>query len=188
MTTLLLCGYRNSEQTDQALGLEIVEGMTLLDRRIAQLQAMGHNVVCVVAGQSAEAQLRSCRRMHQTELAYDDLAAPTLLSNIKFGLSTCPEHAVFVHPIEIPVPSADQFRRLKDGWLQFGLENKTHIVQFGASLEAPWHFGFPLLVTRTGNLVLRSLPSLMSLVDTRLKYLHLNVSQPSDLASETKPF
>jgi len=186
MKTLLLCAYRNRDENERPLGLETGEdGLTLIERRIDHLHRYGLEVVCVLAGADADEQLRRCPRIANTELAFDDGPELSLMSNIRAGLPVCEGEPCLVLPLEIPVPPARDVKRIVEEWGRAGMGDQISLVKMEAGASSP--HGFPLLVTRFGAKQLAGLPDLKTLVDTRLKYLH--VSPPGDLslASPAKP-
>lgn len=187
MKTLLLCAYRDRDASESPLGLEADEhGRTLIERRIDHLQRYALEVVCVLAGADADEQLRRCPRIANTELAFDDSPGGlTLMSNIRAGLSACEGEPCLVLPVEVPLPPARDVRHLIEEWGRAGMGDQISLVRPEAGASSP--HGFPLLVTRFGAKQLSSLPDLKTLVDTRLKYLHVALGSDSSLASRAKP-
>jgi len=177
MTVLLLCGYRNCDPHEPALGADV------LDQRILELRRLGLSVICVLAGQHADEQLRLCRRIADTELVFDTHEEPNLATNLKAGLAATDGAGCFVLPLEVPCPPKAAWETLRESWRQNGFHTSTSIYQLADSQGAPSHLGFPLLVTRSGNKTIQEMQGFRSLVDTRLKYLHLSESMSSDLAS-----
>lgn len=174
MKVILLCGYRTEDSSEEALGLERDEdGVTLIDRRIQQLGALGLEIICVLSGNSADRQLRHCTRIANVELAYDDDAETCLASNLRAGLAAVEDDGCFVLPIEIPCPPSETWENLKELWRKVRFENEYAALQLAESEGALCQYGFPLLITQQGNQVLRDTPQIRSLVDARLKYLRL---------------
>lgn len=174
MKVILLCGYRTNDNSEEALGLDRDEdGVTLIDRRIQQLCGLGLEVICVLSGHSAEKQLRHCTRIANVELAYDDESENCLASNIRAGLGAVEDDGCFVLPVEIPIPPAKVWQDLKEEWRKVRFDTDYAVLQPSEREGAPCQFGFPLLITRSGNQVLRDTPQIRSLVDARLKYLRL---------------
>lgn len=189
MKTLLLCGYRSSQDHDEdPVGVERGEdGLTLIDRRIAQLKGIGLEPVCVLAGNTADEQLRRCRGIAAAELVFDDTKPQvSLTTNILSGLLAYENEACYVLPAEIPCPPISHFEFLKHSYLNAGSQGQISLIQAVDAQGAPWHFGFPLLITRFGNKELRRLPGLTSLTDTRLNYLHVEFGSAPNLASDLK--
>jgi molybdopterin-guanine dinucleotide biosynthesis protein A len=185
MRTLLLCGYRYDTET--ALGLERdASGETLIDRRIRQLQDIGIEPVAVLSGPLADEQLRECTRLAGIEIAFDtNETATTLSTNLKAGLTAAVGEACFVLPVEIPCPEPEAWECLKKNLRRLPLESQISLVQALTPQGALYSFGFPLAVTRFGNAEIRRLSELKTLLDTRLKYLHIVypevASSPKDL-------
>lgn len=189
MKTLLLCGYRSSDHSEDPLGLTRDEqGLTLIDRRIYEITALGSQAICVLAGQDADEQLRQAKAISSCELVFDTNGFDvSLATNLKSGLAAADAEAVFVLPVEIPPPPREHWHFVKEGYRQEALHTKkASLVQAMTPQGTPLHFGFPLLVTRSGNAEIRALPGLKSLSDTRLKYLHLIYPAEADLASGLK--
>lgn len=187
MKVILLAGYRPSDEDAPALGMQTDnDGVTLLDRRIAELRAHGFPVVCVIAGTRADEILRGSTMLAEAELVYDtNNNEATLASNLKAGLAACPGEAVLALPVEIATPPWRVWTYLRQSW-------RTHLYHEPvAALQivegAPSHHGFPLLVTRAGNAQIVKATELRSLADTRLKYLHLRYSEEAALALLEKP-
>lgn len=164
MTVVLLCGYRDRELTEKALFYDHI------DSQIRQLRWLGFNVVCVVAGAHADDQLRYCRRIADSELVFDTTDHPNLASNLKAGLAGTDGSGCFALPVEVPAPPREVFATLRDGWRTRGFLTETNIYQLLTDEGAPSHYGFPLLVTRSGNSTIKHLDGFRSLLDTRLKY------------------
>jgi hypothetical protein len=102
-----------------------------------------------------------------------------LISNTRSGVFAAPGEACFVLPVEVPVPPHEVWTFLYNEYGKAGFGARLALLQAVQALnqEAPWHFGFPLLLTRFGGQLLRETPDLRSLLDTRLNYLHLARAQ-----------
>ncbi|MBX3020805.1 MAG: hypothetical protein KF799_03950 [Bdellovibrionales bacterium] len=189
MKTLLLCGYRTCTDGETPLGLQRDDsGRTLLDRRIRELQVLGHQVVCVLAGDQADDLLRHCRTILSTELVFDTNGSDvSLMTNIKAGLAVCEKQAVYIQPLELTLPPTEIWEFIKDRYRHYAFERGLNLVQVRDAQGTPLHYGFPLLATRLGGGHLRELPDLKSLADTRLNYLHLIYPAESTLASSANP-
>ena len=174
MKAILLCGYRNEND-----GL----GKTLLDRRIQQLRTLGFEVICVLSGPGADAQLRHCPTLSSAELVFDCADQPSLASNLKAGLAATDGEGCFTIPLEVPLPPEEAWEFLRETWRNEGFHTQTNVFQAVNTEGAPWQFGFPLLITRSGNALIQELEGFHDLVDTRLKYSHLTVRDHADLAS-----
>ncbi len=168
MSVVLLCGYRRPDSGEKALF------QSVLDSRIRQLRWLGYNVVCVVAGEFADDQLRYCPQIANCELVFDTQDEPNLATNLKAGLAGTDGSGCFVLPVEIPIPPREDWEEMRERWRANGFLTETNIYKGVAS-----HFGFPLLVTRKGNSTIRDLTDFRSLTDKRLKY--------EDLASLEQP-
>jgi hypothetical protein len=176
MRTLLLCGYRPLDPGEIALGLQIgASGKTFLEEQINALLALNMEVTCVLAGASADEQLRTCRKLADVDMVFDDCpSGTTLLTNAREGALSVPHEAYFVLPVEISVPPREVWDFLRGQYAKIGFGTQESVLQavdFGQG--APWQFGFPLLFTRQGSEVLQNSQDLSGLVDARLKYLHL---------------
>jgi CTP:molybdopterin cytidylyltransferase MocA len=184
---ILLSGYRASEFNEEPLGLNRgADGTRLLDAQIHQLSQLGLEVVCVVAGEAADQQLRVCPRIANTELAYDTSEQVSLASNVKAGLTASDGEACFIIPVEVIPPSGDQWRFLLQEWRRLGAAFDASVLQAVDPQGAPWHFGFPLLITRKGNQLIQKLSGFHSLTDPRLIYHHVAYQGESILAPPSK--
>jgi hypothetical protein len=183
---LLLCGYKNS--SSGSIGLEkISSGETLIDLQIARLQQMGFEPVCVLSGQYADEQLRQCTKIAECELAFDTNDFTTLMTNLKAGLAATDGEGCFVLPLEIPCPEAELWRQLREEWRRLGFYTKITALQAMDAEGALWQRGFPLLITRNGNKLIRTLENLSSLLDPRLEFQHHEFSSRPELDSSTNP-
>ncbi len=178
MTILLLCGYRERDEAEEKALFH-----THLDDQIRNLRGLGFNVICVLAGAHADDQLRFCRRITETELVFDTSDNPNLASNLKAGLAGTDGAGCFALPVEVPCPSREAFTILREVWRTRGFHTETNIYQLVSDEGAPSHYGFPLLITRSGNTLIKEMPGFRSLLDTRLKYLQLGESEHAGLAS-----
>lgn len=190
MKTLLLAGYRTHDEGEIALGLQRDENnVTLIDRRIGELRALGYGVVIVLAGQNADEQLRLCPRIAEAELVYDtnDHEA-NLATNMKAGLLACPGEACFVLPVEVAAPEWKYWAFIRGSWRTHIFHEPAAALQVSLKGAPPQlQYGFPLLVTRHGNRQIARADGLVSLHDARLKYLHLEYSEEANLALQEKP-
>lgn len=187
MKAILLSGYRASDFNEEPLGLTRAQGgATLMDTQIQQLIQLGLEVICVVSGQDAEQQLRVCPRIADTDLVFDTNDQVSLASNLKSGLAATGEEGCFALPVEITPPPAEVWRFLKHEWARLGFAFEAPVLQAVDAQGAPWHFGFPLLITKTGNKMIRGLTSFHSLTDSRLNYHHLPYQAESILAPQSK--
>ncbi len=157
MKTLLLCGYRNPNN-EPPLGLtpEVKwkdQNLTTLERQIQSLKKISQDVVCVLSGTQAEVQIRQTRALDSCEIVYDTNEHASLMTNVQAGLALTQE-AVFVLPVEVPAPSPEVWNELMVRYAQLGWCTPRLGLQLELDdLRAP--YGFPLLVTRTGNQTLK---------------------------------
>jgi hypothetical protein len=178
MRTILLAGYR------AGLGLEHdASGVLLIDRRIRELQHLGFEVVCVLSGNEADDVLRTSRALMDVELVFDTNAEQsTLATNLKAGLAATDGEGCYCLPLEIAPPERPVWNFLREEWRKRGFHTSTSVFQAADAQGAPWRFGFPLLITRSGNGLIRELTGLTGLVDARLKYQLLAFSEDQALA------
>lgn len=181
MNVLLLCGYRERDPHEEALAAEAI------DRRILELQHLGFTVICVLAGAQADQQLRVCRRIVHCELVFDTQNEPNLATNLRAGIFANDGSGCFVLPVEAPCPPPEVWHSLRETWRKNGFHTDTNVYQLIDQQGAPSHFGFPLLVTRSGNTAIRKMQGFRSLLDTRLKYLLLSPNRDATLASAAFP-
>jgi hypothetical protein len=177
MKTVLLSGYR------AGLCLERnSRGELLIDIRIHHLQRLGFEVICVLAGSEADDLLRASRALMTVELVFDTNDQPNLASNLKAGLFATSGEGCYTLPLEVVPPEMRTWNFLREEWRKSGFQTTTCAFQAVDAQGAPCHFGFPLLISRSGNSLIRSLKGFSSLVDTRLKYQHLVFSEDATLA------
>ncbi|MGE4130291.1 MAG: hypothetical protein AB7F86_01565 [Bdellovibrionales bacterium] len=187
MKVLLLSGYRTSENQEDPLGVgRTPTGERLLDRQIHLLSQLGMEVICVLAGHSADEQLRLCPRIANTELVFDSNETTTLATNAKSGLAAAPGESCFIMPIEISIPPGDLWRALKQEGFKFKNTEACHVLQAINDGGSPWHYGFPLFVTPFGNRQIRELNQFVSLTDPRLLFHKVVFDTETDLAPIAK--
>lgn len=189
MKTILLAGYRTSENSEAPLGLEreTGSGQRMLDARIHQLSQLGFEIITVLSGAQADEQLRLCPRIANTELVFDTSDHIGLASNVKQGLLAVGEaEGCYVLPVEIPPAPADLWRALRTEWGRIGFTTEIPLFQAVDGQGAPWHFGFPLLITHTGNQLIRGLNDFRGLTDPRLLYTHVVYDPQSAVAPGPK--
>lgn len=171
MKTILLAGYRHHTLDDVELapGLRVQDdGTLLIDQRIAQLRSLGHQIICVIAGESADELIRRSRALLDVELVFDTHGEDVnLVSNVRAGLAALGRETCFVLPVEVPLPKADVWKKLAAAGKEAG--GSVSLAQ--VRRDDPADLGFPLLVTRHGTDKIKALPDLKSLADTRLEYL-----------------
>lgn len=177
MKTLLLCGYTADDHHSE------VPGLKFIDTQITALTALGFEVVCVLSGAGADDLLRTSKRIAGCELAFDTSASPNLASNLKAGLAATDGEGCFVLPVEVPCPPSPVWEALREEWRTQGFHTGYSCLQAVQRQGAPCHFGFPLLVTRSGSAQISQMQAFRSLVDTRLKYLHVVHQLEPKLAS-----
>lgn len=166
MDVLLLAGYRSAEP----LGLEPhASGRLMLDVRIEQLRHLGLSPIVVLSGNHADEQLRQVRSLEKCELVFDTNGdEATLFTNLRSGLNVA-EQACFVFPVEIPVPPEFVWKQLKTELLREGFLTDKHVFQL-ADEGAPWHYGFPILLSEVGRKVILNLKNPTGLTDPRIRY------------------
>lgn len=177
-TVLLLCGYKDFAS---------IANENFLDMQIHRLKQLGFEPICVLSGGFADEFLRANPRLAECEIAFDTNDSPTLLTNIKAGLAATNGEGCFVLPLEIPAPEAALWNAIREIWRRIGFHTSTSILQVMENEEALWQRGFPLLITRKGNELIRKTKDLSSLTDSRLEYEHLEYTKEPDLATETNP-
>ena len=144
---------------------------------------MGLEIVTVLSGAHADEQLRLCPRIANTELAFDTSDHICLASNVRQGLEAISDaEGCYILPVEIPPPQADIWRFLRQEWGRIGFHTESPLFQAIDAQGAPWHFGFPLLMTTAGNQQIRKLPDFRSLRDPRLPYNQLVFDAESEVA------
>ncbi len=187
MKVLLLSGYRTSENIEDALGVgREADGQRILDNRIQELSRLGFEIITVLAGHQADEQLRLCPRIANSEMVFDTSDHVNLASNLKAGLAATESEGCFVLPVEVPMPAPELWRFLNQEWGRQGFHTETQVFQAVDAQGAPWHFGFPLLITKAGNQLIRKLSGFHSLLDSRLGYAQLVYLPQSEVAPEPK--
>ncbi len=187
MKVLLLAGYRTSDNSEEPLGIERdTGGQRLLDARIHQLSQLGLEVITVLSGQHADDQLRLCPRIANTELVFDTSDHVCLASNVKQGLAAVGPEGCYVLPVEITPPPADVWRLLRQEWGRMGFHTESAVFQAIDAQGAPWHFGFPLLVTTAGNNLISKISDFRSLTDPRVPYCQVIFEAQSEVARPAK--
>lgn len=171
MKVLLLSGYRKSPNP----------GMTCLNGRIAELQALGLEPVVVISGNDADDLLRQNRLLPDCELVFDTNEAVNLLTNVRAGLAGL-DHACFTIPVELPIPPASVWISLKRAWQQYGYDGKFHVFQPVDGLGTLCHYGFPLLINDSGRDLLLKTGDLTGLTDPRVKFYHNGPTEAEPLA------
>ena len=167
MRALLLCGYRADIGESSAT-------INLIDTRIRQLRALGFEVVTVIAGKSGDEILRRSKLIAETELVYDANGEDSnLASNLKAALAATEGEGCFALPLEVPCPPNELWNFLREQWRKQGFHTDTSVFHAVESEGAPCHYGFPLLISRKGNGLIRRLQGFLTLSDARLKYQHL---------------
>lgn len=186
MKVLLLAGYRNIVD-EEPLGLNRdPNGQRILDSRIRELSQLGFEVICVLAGSGADEQLRLCPRIANTELVFDTSDQLSLASNLKTGLAAAENEGCFVLPVEVAPPPADLWRMLRQELGRMGFHTESPILQAIDAQGAPWHLGFPLLITLAGNKQICKLSNFVSLVDPRLPYYQVVFEPQPEVAQQAK--
>lgn len=169
-TVLLLCGYRECDPGERALGIDVI------DDRIKTLRWLGFKVICVLAGLQADEQLATCRMIADCEIAFDTNEVPNLATNVKAGLAATDGEGCFILPAELPMAEKAHWHNLREEWRRIGFHTEYSALQLADSSGALCQYGFPLIITRKGNKLISDLTGFTSLNDTRLKYLHVHPS------------
>lgn len=182
MKSILLSGYRPGLCLERS-----ASGELLIDIRIHELQRLGFEAICVLAGNEADDVLRESRALMDVELVFDTHETPTLASNLKAGLHATEGEGCYTLPLEVAPPQLKIWNFLREQWRISGFQTSTTAFQTVDAQGAPCHFGFPLLISRSGNGLVRGLTGFTSLVDTRLKYQHLVYSEEATLAPSENP-
>ena len=166
MKVILLCGYRSADEGQAPLGLEVDHtGKFLVDRRIYELQCLGFEVICVLSGDSADQILRKSKRLAEVELVFDTNGF-SLASNLKAGLAATDGESCFVIPIEVPPPPVALWNFLRESLRTDGFNTKASVYMTQGAL---WYF--PMLITRSGNELIKALPEFKSISDSRLNFV-----------------
>lgn len=181
MKTLLLCGYRVTGENEPLLGLDV------LDQRIRLLEDLGMEIYTVISGPRSDEYLLKSKRIHKTELIFDTSAQPSMITNLRAGLKAAADHNVFAIPIEVPHPDPALWKFLVEEGRKVQFSTETDLVQAITFKGAPYHFGFPLFITRQGNKRLQEITDLQGLLDARLRYLHQVYQHEAELAPPAKP-
>jgi hypothetical protein len=173
MKAILLAGYRTPQKHEGPVGSSIeANGKSQLSNQILAWKNFGCEVVVILAGAQADEQLRTCKELIDVELAFDTTAHPNLISNLRAGMHTT-EDGAFIFPIELPFPGHEICQFLKAEFAKAGFRTPHALLQALDVQGAPWQDGFPLLVTRVGNKLIRNHDDLTGLIDPRLSYLRL---------------
>lgn len=172
MDVLLIAGYRNDSE---ALGLsENQDGQIQMDLQISKLQQLGLTPIVVLAGLEADDVLRKSKKLSECELIYDTHGnESSIAACVKAGLQGV-EHTCFVLPVEVPCPSKDSWVALRKAFLSTGFSTKIAMVQLTDTQGAPWHYGFPLFITRLGRHLMLNDEEIHSLTDPKLSYHQLD--------------
>lgn len=166
MNALLLSGYQQDPHARFALKTH--KGKALIDFQIEQLQKIAQDIVVVVSGAASETILRHSQKLPECELVFDTSSEPTsLLSNLRAGVHYSPEWAV-VLPVELPCHDVEIFNKLHKAYIQAGLLCPWDMLTGGPKDRIDLSF-FPLLITRSGNNLLRTTQDLVDLEDPRLR-------------------
>lgn len=181
MKILLLCGYRINDDLSAPLGLDV------LDARISELQGLGGEVYIVMSGPTADQYLVESKKIHDCELVYDTNSQPSLTTNLRAGLTAVADHNVFVVPVELPVADTAVWKMLLEEGRRVQFSTETDVVQAITYKGAPYHYGFPLFITRQGNKRIQEFTDLQGLIDARLRYLHQVYQHEADLAVPGNP-
>jgi len=171
MEVILLSGYRPNLEIGQS---RMENGVLWLDYQIQSLQQMGLSPIVVLSGTNADDVLRVARHLETCELVFDtNDNGSTLYTNLRAGLRATKD-ACFAMPVEVPTPGETHWRFLKQELVNLGLRTPHHVIHMPPHEGAVWHYGFPLLVTASGNQTIQRLENGTGLTDERIRYHRLN--------------
>ena len=158
--------------------------LIFLDRQIENLQSLDLNPIVVLSGTAADHVILNSRKLPEVDLVFDtnDLEA-NLTTNIKAGLHMV-SHTAFAQPLEVPCPPKEVWMALRRAYTETGFTTKMSMIQLFDPKGAPWHWGFPLFITRLGRHQLLNEDNLTSLTDSRLTYHHCPIEPAQDLAPQ----
>ncbi len=181
MDVLLLSGYRsNLSET----ALQESNGIIFFDQQLIALQNLGLNPIVVLSGLDADEILRKSQQLRKCELVFDtNDNLSNMITNLKAGVLASSQ-TCFALPLEIPCPEKAVWIALKQAFQKTGFSTKKAIIQLTDEKGAPWHWGFPLFITRLGRHLLMNEPNLTSLFDLRLSFFHSVFPTPEDLAPQ----
>lgn len=181
MDVLLLAGYRSNLAKT---ALQESNGVIFFDQQLIALQNLGLNPIIVLSGSSADEILRKSAELRKCELVFDtndDLS--NMMTNLKAG-ALASAQTCFALPLEIPCPEKAVWTALKQAFQKTGFSTKRAVIQLTDEQGAPWHWGFPLFLTRLGHHLLVNEANLTSLFDLRLSFFHSVFPAPEDLAPQ----
>lgn len=183
MDVLILAGYRQDLHS-VLLKRPTSNSPLFLDQQIKATQALGLNPIVVLSGNHADEVLRQSKALRSCELIFDtnDHEAG-LMTNLKAGVQVI-SNTGFILPVEVPCPEKAAWVALKQAYQRTGFSTQKAVVQLTDSQGAPWHWGFPLYLTRLGRHLLLNESDLHSLVDPRLTYFHSVFEPPEGLAPQ----
>lgn len=176
MDVLLLAGYkRDCAQI----------ALKKLDQQILNLQSIGLNPVVILSGTEADEVIRQSQPLRTCELVFDtnEPQDVSLMTNLKSGIQVVSQ-TCFVLPLEIPPPPKEIWVALKRAFQETGFTTKTAFIQLSDREGAPWHWGFPLYITRLGRHLLLQEENLHTLTDPRLTYFNTVYEMPEALAPQ----
>lgn len=183
MDVLILAGYRN-DSYETLLKRERLDSPILLDLQIQRVRSLGLNPIVVLSGPHTDEVLRRSISLSECELVFDtNEDNVNLMTNLKAGIHTISQ-TCFVLPVEVPCPDKQAWVALKLAFQKTGFSTQKAVIQLTNQQGAPWHWGFPLYVTRLGRHLLLKEPDLHSLLDPRLTYFHSVFEPPEDLARQ----
>lgn len=183
MDVLILAGYRQNLHSI-LLRRTSSDAPLFLDQQITAAQALGLHPIVVLSGGHADEILRQSLALRTCELVFDtNDGEATLMTNLKAGVHVI-SNTGFILPVEVPCPEKAVWVALKQAFQRTGFSTRKAFIQLTDPQGAPWHWGFPLYMTRLGRHLLLNEPNLHSLVDPCLTYFHSVFQPPEDLAPQ----
>lgn len=183
MDVLILAGYREDLHLT-LLKKTSADSPIFLDRQIESARSLGLNPIIILSGSHADEVLRQSISLRSCELIYDtNEENSNLMTNLRAGIHGASQ-TCFALPVHIPCPEKEIWVALKTAFQNTGFSTKKAVIQLTDHQGAPWHWGFPLFLTRLGRHLLLNEPDLSSLVDPRLTYFHSVFVPPEGLALE----
>ena len=183
MDVLLLGGYR-PDCNHFALRRENDNEPIHLDKQIHQLQELGLNPIVILSGSAADHVILKSRKLPEVDLVFDtnDLES-NLFTNTKAGLHMV-SNTAFALPLEVPCPTKEIWTALRREFQSIGFSTKVAVLQLKDDKGAPWHWGFPIFLTRLGRHLLLNDSELTSLTDPKLTYHYGTVNPTQPLAPQ----
>lgn len=178
MNVLILAGYKPNSHL-RNLSQQTPDSPIFLDQQIKAALELQLSPIVVLSGSEADQVIRKSQNLEHCELIFDthDETEVSLMTNLKAGVLGISETA-FVLPVDIPCPHKALWVALKRVFQETGFSTKYAAIQLVDNQGAPWHWGFPLYLTRLGKHLLLNEP-LSSLLDSQFTYFH-SVFEPTE--------